>query len=63
MSFDLDAEKNSCSIGENVRLEGFIKGQHNTVVIDPPTHECRIDLRISGITTTSIFALHLQLKG
>lgn len=48
MPFDFDAEKNSCSIGENVRLEGFIKGKHNTVVIDPPTHECRIDLRISG---------------
>lgn len=48
MLFEFNAANNSCNIGERVELRGFIKGTNNTVVIESPVHECRIDLRISG---------------
>ncbi len=48
MPFEYDIEHNDCRIGDGVSLEGFIKGNKNTVVIEAATHECRIDLRISG---------------
>lgn len=48
MPFEYDATNNECSVGDNVRLEGFIKGKHNTITIENPLHECRINLRLSG---------------
>ncbi len=48
MPFEYDAAHNTCDMGDGVKLEGFIKGKSNKVIIDSPTHECRIDLRISG---------------
>jgi hypothetical protein len=48
MAFEFDTDNNECNIGENVRLEGFIKGRNNTVLIESPLHECRMDLRSSG---------------
>lgn len=48
MTFDYDPDSNVCILGKDVRVDGFIKGKGNTVEIESPLHECRIDLRICG---------------
>ena len=63
MPFEFDAEHNTCDIGEQVQLEGFIRGQNNKVVIESPLHECRIDLRISGNHNEVYIRAPFAIKG
>ena len=57
MAFEYDNDVNHCRIGENVQISGFIRGRNNSVEIESPVHECRLDLRISGNNNSVIVAL------
>jgi len=48
MNFDFNQSTNECIVSDKVLLTGWIRGKNNVVTIEEPTHECKLDLRISG---------------
>ena len=61
MSFSIAGINNECEIADNVVITGWIKGSSNRIIIENPTHECNIDIKVSGdnnvviiITTNTI---------
>ena len=63
MAFEYDNDVNHCRIGENVQISGFIRGRNNSVEIESPVHECRLDLRISGNNNSVIVKAPFAIKG
>lgn len=63
MSFENKGPDNILDVGSKVDLLGWIRGKGNSIKIENPVHECKIDVRISGDNNSISIAVPFAIKG
>jgi acetyltransferase-like isoleucine patch superfamily enzyme len=63
MPFDFDDKNNSCTIGVNISISGFIKGNNNKILIEDSIRLSHLELKINGDNNYVCIQSPLSIKG